>query len=100
MKRGRGDGARTQMRRLLDRRVGNESGGAHDGVRMRRGKLTQNVGSIGARGTKVEARGAAPDNLKQVTCGTGELICRALGAIIHEEDDPGTKWRRRRSSGP
>ena len=91
MKRGRGDGARTQMRRRLDRRVGNESGGAHDGV-------------IGARGTKlvtkVEARCAAPDNLKQVTCGTGELSRRALGAIIHEEDDPGTKGRRRRSSGP
>ncbi len=38
-------------------------------------------------------------NLKQVTCGTGELSRRALGAIIHEEDNPGTKGRRRRSSG-
>ncbi len=30
---------------------------------------------------------AAPDNLKQVTCGSR---C-ALRSIIHEEDDPGTK---------
>ncbi len=31
----------TQMRRRRDRRAGNESGGAHDGARARRGKLTQ-----------------------------------------------------------
>ena len=70
-------------------------------VSQRNGRGRARWGEDAAKAASAEAaRCAAPDNLKQVTCGTGELSRRALGAIIHEEDDPGTKRRRRRSSGP